>query len=143
MKGYLLDVNVLLALAWPNHVHHGISHAWFRTHRSKGWATCLVTQLGFVRLSSHPSLTSEPRAPGEARDLLRQMTKLPSYQFWQEPTGGLLEATETTSVFSRVLTHNGVTDGYLVALAQLHRGKLATLDSPLARVFRETVELIS
>jgi predicted nucleic acid-binding protein len=25
----LLDVNVLLALAWPNHVHHAASRTWF------------------------------------------------------------------------------------------------------------------
>lgn len=25
----LPDVNVLVALAWPNHVRHGRAHAWF------------------------------------------------------------------------------------------------------------------
>jgi predicted nucleic acid-binding protein len=29
----LLDVNVLIALAWPNHVHHGIARNWFRKQR--------------------------------------------------------------------------------------------------------------
>ena len=27
---YLLDVNVLIALAWPNHVHHAAAHTWSR-----------------------------------------------------------------------------------------------------------------
>ena len=36
----LLDVNVLIALAWPNHVHHVAARAWFEEHREEGWATC-------------------------------------------------------------------------------------------------------
>ena len=35
MKAALLDTNVLLALAWPNHQHHAQAHAWFAAH---GWA---------------------------------------------------------------------------------------------------------
>lgn len=29
----LLDVNVLVALAWPNHVHHEAVQAWFTETR--------------------------------------------------------------------------------------------------------------
>ena len=29
----LLDVNVLIALAWPNHVHHAAARAWFEDRR--------------------------------------------------------------------------------------------------------------
>ena len=35
----LLDVNVLLALAWPNHQHHAVAHRWFRRESRRGWAT--------------------------------------------------------------------------------------------------------
>ena len=30
----LPDVNVLIALAWPNHVHHDAARSWFATNRS-------------------------------------------------------------------------------------------------------------
>ena len=36
----LLDVNVLMALAWPNHVHHAPARSWFNARRKSGWATC-------------------------------------------------------------------------------------------------------
>jgi predicted nucleic acid-binding protein len=36
----LLDVNVLIALVDPQHVHHEPSHRWFQAHGCHGWATC-------------------------------------------------------------------------------------------------------
>ena len=45
----LLDVNVLLALAWPNHMHHADSKAWFDREAPHGWATCALTQLSLNR----------------------------------------------------------------------------------------------
>ena len=44
----LLDVNVLMALSDPDHTHHEIAHDWFADHHAHGWATCAVTQNGFV-----------------------------------------------------------------------------------------------
>jgi predicted nucleic acid-binding protein len=45
---YLLDLNVLIALAWPSHVHHCLAQAWFKRHRHQGWATCPLTPTGFA-----------------------------------------------------------------------------------------------
>jgi predicted nucleic acid-binding protein len=47
----LPDINVLLALAWSNHAYHEAAHGWFAHIANAGWATCLLTQTGFVRLS--------------------------------------------------------------------------------------------
>ncbi len=44
----LLDVNSLVAMAWPNHVHHRAVRAWFKEYESRGWATCPLTESGFV-----------------------------------------------------------------------------------------------
>lgn len=33
----LLDVNVLVALAWPNHVHHVSARRWFAAEAAQGW----------------------------------------------------------------------------------------------------------
>jgi uncharacterized protein len=38
----LLDLNLLIALAWPSHVHHPQAHAWFADRAPSGWATCLL-----------------------------------------------------------------------------------------------------
>ena len=55
----LLDINVLLALAWPTHVHHAAAHRWFSGSASLAWASCPLTQLGFVRLSMQPAVVRE------------------------------------------------------------------------------------
>lgn len=43
MKAALLDINVLLALAWPSHQHHAAAHGWFARESRHGWATCAFT----------------------------------------------------------------------------------------------------
>ena len=141
MSGFLLDVNVLLALAWPNHVHHAAAHAWFRKAQKLGFATCTATELGFVRLSSHPAFTLQHVSPGEARTLLRRLTSLPHYQRWSDPPGGVL-GPELDSLFELVLSHGFVTDAWLLATAEARGGKLATFDSPLRKLLPAHVEWI-
>ena len=84
MKSYLLDTNVLLALAWPNHVHHRDAVEWFRARGSLGFATCPLTQTGFVRISSNPSFTAHAVTPGEAIALLARLTAMPGHAFWPD-----------------------------------------------------------
>ena len=48
----LLDVNLLLALFDPDHVHHEVAHDRFADERESGWATCPMTGNGFVRTAS-------------------------------------------------------------------------------------------
>jgi predicted nucleic acid-binding protein len=52
----LLDVNAVLALGWAEHEAHGAVVK--RLGRVKPWATCPITQVGFVR----PSPTTHPPA---------------------------------------------------------------------------------
>jgi predicted nucleic acid-binding protein len=54
----LPDVNVLLALAWTNHIHHDAAHRWFAHNAEAGWATCLHTQSAFLRLSLNPHVAA-------------------------------------------------------------------------------------
>ena len=58
MKPYLLDTNVLIALAWPNHVHHREAQTWFA---KKGGSISDLPdyQTGVVRISSNPAFTSQ------------------------------------------------------------------------------------
>jgi hypothetical protein len=53
LKAYLLDANVLIALAWPQHVHPATAHKWFAKEGRRAWATCagpagLHTAVGFI-----------------------------------------------------------------------------------------------
>jgi len=58
----LLDVNVLVALFHPDHVHHDLAHDWFVGHRHAGWATCPVTENGFLRVTVQLAAEEPARA---------------------------------------------------------------------------------
>jgi toxin-antitoxin system PIN domain toxin len=118
----LLDVNVLLALAWPNHQHHRAAHAWFHREAGRGWATCALTQLGFIRLSSNPAYTSAPATPREAATLLGQLTAHTAHHYW----AALAEP--ASFGFALALGHQQVMDAYLVSVAERHHGRLVTFD---------------
>jgi uncharacterized protein len=121
----LLDVNLLVALFDPDHVHHDLAHDWFADNRGRGWATCAVTENGFVRVVARPGYGSPVTRPAELVDRLRQLCRVPGHRFWSD-TLSLRDA----SLFdcSRIAGHRQLTDVYLLGLAQRHDGTLATLD---------------
>jgi toxin-antitoxin system PIN domain toxin len=136
-----LDTNVLLALAWPNHVHHEHAREWFRRKAAASFRTCPITQTGFVRISSNPSFTPHAVTPGEAVLLLSQIIRLPGHDFWPDD----LSIEAALHPPPEIVGHRQVTDAYLLALAAKNRGVLATLDraaAALAVGHREWLELL-
>lgn len=127
MSVALLDVNMLIALAWPSHVHHRPAQTWFSRNYSSGWATCPLTQCAFVRLSSNPKIIPEAVTPKEAMALLDGVVSMKSHRFWRDDIS-LLNASVPSSL---LLGHRQVTDAYLLGLAIHHRGCLVTLDAGL------------
>lgn len=121
----LLDVNLLIALAWPNHVHHSIAQEWFRKNQAKGWATCPVVQAGFVRVSSNSSAIPGAKTPAEAFALLSEITALRNHVFWKDDVR--LDASKLVAR-ARVMGYRQVTDAHLLGVALRHKGRLATLD---------------
>jgi hypothetical protein len=122
MKIALLDVNVLLALAWPNHQHHWLAHDWFSREGRRGWATCALTQLGFVRLSSNPAYTVAAVTPAAAAALLAKLTAHPRHRYWE--TLPVL----TGAMLAHVLGHQQIQDAYMVHLAEQRQSRLVTFD---------------
>jgi len=49
VKGWLLDVNILLGCSWKSHEDHSALLDWLL--QADEWATCPITELGFVRVS--------------------------------------------------------------------------------------------
>lgn len=129
MKGALLDVNLLVALAWPSHIHHQAAHAWFAGASRHGWATCPITQCGFVRVSSNPTCIEDAVAPLEALAVLRAIMALPGHVFWEDEP-----SLQDGSLFADFALggHRQITDAYLLSLAVHRRGRLATLDRGVA-----------
>jgi toxin-antitoxin system PIN domain toxin len=124
----LLDVNVLVALAWPNHVHHGRAQGWFRAVREQGWATCPVTEVGFVRVSSNARAIPEARSPAQAIALLVRIRALGGHEFWSDDVS---PAESDARAFERLVGHRQLTDAHLLTLARKRGGRLATLDRGL------------
>ena len=141
MKTCLLDVNVLLALAWPHHTHHETVHRWWTATSLTEWATCLQTQLGFVRVSCNPRFAPTPASPSQAAKLLHQMTSRPDHRFWNEIQGALADL-ELLQALSGLATHGQVTDAYLAVLASRHGGHLATLDRSLVAQHTDVALLV-
>lgn len=125
MKAYLLDANVLIALAWPQHVHHATAHKWFAKDGKHAWATCAITQLAFVRISSNPGIIPDAVSPREACNVLKKITKLPSHRFWAD-TADVCSLDELKNI--ALVGYRQVTDAYLIGLTRLHQGHIATLD---------------
>ncbi len=124
----LLDINVLIALAWPNHEHHHAAHKWFATLASEQFATCPITQCGFVRISSNPKIITEAVSPAAAIASLQRMTAHPNHVFWEDN----IELCDATFIpHNRMRGYRQVTDTYLFGLCLKRGGRLATFDSGL------------
>jgi uncharacterized protein len=125
---YLLDSNVLIALATPDHTLHGRALQWFQT--GIRFATCPITQGALLRF--HLRFSPQPSIAA-AKRLLGRIVALPAHKFWPD-IASYLDIPE-----AGVIGHRQVTDAYLVALAEAHRGVLATMDETLATVHRDAV----
>ena len=130
----LLDVNVLIALLWPPHEAHARAQRWFAQNARQGWATCAMTQAGFVRIVSNPIFSRRAVSPRDALDVLSGSLQHPAHHFWTEDIG----VTEALAHFGRrLLGHQQITDAYLLGLAIQKKGRLATLDASISSLLSE------
>jgi uncharacterized protein len=127
----LLDVNLLVALFDPEHVHHQVAHDWFSEYGDL-WATCPLTENGALRVLSNPAF--ELRMPvARVATALRRLCERSDHRFWPDDVS-LLESTVVD--FIHVRGYKQLSDVYLLALAVKNSGRLVTLDDgiPMAAV---------
>lgn len=129
MSGYLLDINLLIALLWTSHEKHDLALRWFTRRRAKGWATCPMTQAGFVRIVSNPAFSRDAVQPRDAVHVLAANTAARDHTFWPD---GLSVAEAVAFAGTRLMGHQQVTDAYLLGLVMRRGGVLATLDQRIA-----------
>lgn len=124
MTRALLDINVLIALFDSDHVDHERVRGWIDTEIAHGWASCAITQNGFVRIISQPRYPS-PVPPAAAIGRLVRASATEYHEYWPCSVS-LLDG----KLFdhSRLYGHRQVTDAYLLALATAHGGRFVTLD---------------
>ena len=123
----LFDVNALLALYDEGHPFHGSVRAWWHDNHAGGWASCPLTQNGFVRIMSQPRYL-QGRSPVEAVAALRTGLDQPDHKFWPDDISITDDA-----LFDRahILGPNQITDVYLLGLALKNGGRLVTFDRGL------------
>ena len=127
----LLDVNFLVALFDAEHVHHEAAHDWFADHRALGWATCPITENGFVRVLANPSYGPQFTQASELIDCLRKLCASGHHEFWDDAI-----SLRDGRLFNVTQGYRQLTDICLLGLAVRRGGRLATFDQkiPLAAV---------
>ncbi len=122
---FLLDVNVLIALAFPKHIHHERVQSWFMEALDRRWATCPLTQGGFLRVAYY-ELGGSPNAMRTTVAALEQICQTSAHEFWPMDLDlrGLSDLQR-----SRLMGPKQIADLQLLLLAHRHGGQLATLDT--------------
>jgi toxin-antitoxin system PIN domain toxin len=121
----LLDVNALVALAWDSHVHHAAMRAWFKANGSAGWATCPITESGFVRVSSNPIVLPSAIGVAPARGVLSALRAHPNHCFLND------DVSMSDSDVPTIAGYRQVTDAHLLTLARRRGVRLVTFDSSI------------
>lgn len=126
---HLLDVNALVSLLDANHEHHAAITAW-RSQSSEPWASCPITQNGYLRIvtqESYPNTISI----GEAIKTLSQAVSAPSHEFLPDNVSLLDQQLIAHKHFQG---HRQLTDIYLLALSVFHKSRLVTFDNSIPYV---------
>jgi toxin-antitoxin system PIN domain toxin len=119
----LLDVNALVALAWDSHVHHAAMRTWFAANGAEGWATCPITESGFVRVSSNPKVLPSPIGVEAARAVIAALRALDGHRFLVD------DVSIAEPDVPRMSGHRQVTDAHLLALARRSGMRVVTFDA--------------
>jgi predicted nucleic acid-binding protein len=119
---YLLDINVLLALAHTGHTLHPKAIGWYAlaAKSAAGFHTCSITELGFVRISVVTGLQPDIDAAKQALDALKSSSKV-RFELVPDDVG-------VAQLPAFVKKPQSVTDGHLSELARKNSLRLVTLD---------------
>lgn len=124
MTSHLLDINAVIALIDPLHIHHERAHRWFASRGDDPWHTCPIVQNGVVRVVSHPKYPNTQPAPVVLTSLA-SLAARDDHVFLPD-TVSLLDTSVHTE---RLLASSQVTDTYLIHLAASSDAMLATFDT--------------
>ena len=127
----LLDLNVLIALTEPGHLHNRRALEWLDTSGKSDWGVCPLTEAGFVRVTTNPSYRPVPRSMEQAIAILQMMKAYPGYSYWEIEESWV---TLTAPFAARIFGHQQVTDAYLLGLAIKNDGVLVTFDDAILKL---------
>jgi len=127
VSAYLLDVNVMIAIIDAQHVDHRRAKGWFESTNDLHWLSCPITQNGVIRILSNPRYSASI-TPSKAMRSLRILLTRGRHQFVSDSMSILDPEIADPN---HLLSHNQITDTYLLALAAAHNASLATFDKRL------------
>ena len=125
MMRFLPDVNLLLALLDPMHVHHDLAHEWYQRRSPVRLLTCPHVENGVIRVASQPRYPNCLGTSGRVREVLQGMVRRVGSEMCGREVS-LLD--DEVLLRPEQLAPSRVSDLYLLALAVANGGKLATLD---------------
>jgi toxin-antitoxin system PIN domain toxin len=135
MKSYFPDVNVWLALAYRGHQHHPAAAAWFERLKAEEAVFCRFTQLGFLRLLTHPTvMRDEVKTQQEAWKAYDQLASDARVSFYSETEPERVEAALRALTASSRFAHQQWPDAYVAAFATAAGLTLVTFDRALGKL---------
>jgi hypothetical protein len=134
----LLDVNALVALAWDSHIHHAPMREWFVANAPAGWATCPITESGFVRVSTNPKVLASPIGIDDARRVLSALRANGAHRFLAD------DVSLVDDDIPAIAGYRQVTDAHLLTLARRRGVRLVTFDTAMMALAKgQDVELLT
>lgn len=137
MALHLLDVNALIALGWDHHQHHDTMVGWFKRNAAGGWATSAISQAGFVRVLSQPTVSKSTFSILEWSDSLARVLSHPAHRL--VPLDFAFSDV-LASCTGGVVGHRQITDAYLLTTAARHGARLLTFDSGIRQLLATDTE---
>ena len=128
MTSFLLDVNVLVALIDPNHMHNERAVRWFYHDPALSWSTCPITENGVARIVGGVAY-SYRLSVWEIAQSLRTLRILGNHSFVPDD---LSICDDIVFDHNASITPKQLTDVYLLALAASHGMTFVTLDRRIA-----------
>lgn len=125
MKRFLPDVNTLLALLDPMHVHHDAAHLWYQQNSPMQFLLVPHVENGVIRVASQPKYPNCLGTSRKVREALQDFAAKTKAQSCKQ---------EVSLLDNRVLlkpdslTPARVSDLYLLALAAANKARFATFD---------------
>lgn len=143
MKSYFPDLNVWVALTYGAHQHHGVAARWFNGLHGDTTGFCRVTQLGFLRLLTHPQVMGdEVRTQADAWKAYDLLAADGRVVFHSELDPDAIEASfRTLTAISRPAPQQWP-DAYLAAFARSEGLVLVTFDRALSKLAQPDVLLL-
>ncbi len=132
MSVTLLDVNVLLALLIEDHEFQPTAKAWFSKHHKSGWATCPLTEAGFVRIAAQ--VATAGWTVRHALRVIEENRGATGHVFWAQDYS---MSEILPEIRSRIHGPKQLSDAMLLDLAIRRGGVLVTFDQKVRGLLPE------